>query len=95
VNADTEDATRDTGRQILEEFPEIELDVSAIDDDKVVPDGGLPSPIEVYEASIIEQRVAQDSSESDDSENESDPDREGNDQSLIVKQSQWETSSLS
>jgi hypothetical protein len=60
LRPETEEELFSLGRQILDECPEIDVEVNVADDDKgiVIPDVGNPSPIEVYEASIIEQKVS-------------------------------------
>jgi hypothetical protein len=47
-------------QEILDNCPQIDVEVNVVDDDRgiVVPDVGSPSPIEVYEASVIEQSVS-------------------------------------
>jgi hypothetical protein len=61
VRVEDEDRLEEMGAEILEQCPEIELDVVVADEDRgiIVPDVGQPSPIEVHEASILEQRVAE------------------------------------
>jgi hypothetical protein len=61
VGIEDEDRLEEMGTEILEQCPEIELDVVVADEDRgiIVPDVGQPSPIEIYEASILEQRVAE------------------------------------
>jgi hypothetical protein len=49
------------GRMIMDEFPEVSVDVSSKgrsqEPTELLPDVGIVSPIELYEASISEHRV--------------------------------------
>jgi hypothetical protein len=60
---DPEEAIK-MGQQILDESPELSVDISTEGTDEasrqIRPDVGVPSPIEIYESSVVEQRVRED-----------------------------------
>jgi hypothetical protein len=61
VRVEDEEQLAEMGKEILDECPELEVDVAVVDEDRwiILPDVGQPSPIEIYEASIIEQRCGE------------------------------------
>jgi hypothetical protein len=61
VRIEHEDRLEEMGAEILDQCPEIEVEVDVADAVRgiIILDVGQPSPIEIYEASILEQRVAE------------------------------------
>jgi hypothetical protein len=61
VRIEDEDDLAKMGAEILDECPELDVEIDVADPYRgiIIPDVGQPSPIEIYEASILEQRVAE------------------------------------
>jgi hypothetical protein len=59
-DADMDEEAAQQDQKIGDDFPELDLEaVPDVENRAVTPDVGVPSPMEIYQASINEQRVAE------------------------------------